>query len=95
MIPVVVKVQKRKDEIEKVKKEQESLINLFSEDRDRREKEEDVLRNKLEVLDIRWKPPFSIYSLEFRKLKLVKTLWLQEASNKIKALSDEKSQGRR
>ncbi|KAL0877214.1 hypothetical protein Bca101_026919 [Brassica carinata] len=59
-------VQKRKDEIEKVKKEQESLINLFSEDRDRHDKEEDDLRNKLE-----------------------------EASNKIKTLLDEKSRGRR
>lgn len=32
-----------------MKKEQESLIDIFSEDRDRRDKEEEDLRNKLEV----------------------------------------------
>lgn len=32
-----------------MKKEQESLIDIFSEDRDRRDKEEQDLRNKLQV----------------------------------------------
>ncbi|KAJ4907437.1 hypothetical protein Rs2_11095 [Raphanus sativus] len=41
-------VQRTKDELEEVKKEQESLIDIFSEDRDRRDKEEEDLRNKLE-----------------------------------------------
>ncbi|CDY45818.1 hypothetical protein HID58_051651 [Brassica napus] len=41
-------VQRTKDELEDVKKEQESLIDIFSEDRDRRDKEEEDLRNKLE-----------------------------------------------
>ncbi|KAF8051313.1 hypothetical protein N665_1747s0005 [Sinapis alba] len=59
-------VQRTKDELEEVKKEQESLIDIFSEDRDRRDKEEEDLRNKLE-----------------------------EASNTIQSLLDEKSRGRR
>jgi len=32
-----------------MKKEQENLIEIFSEERDRRDGEEEVLRNKLEV----------------------------------------------
>ncbi|CAN8325836.1 unnamed protein product [Cochlearia groenlandica] len=43
-----VKLARRK--IEEMKKEQESLIELFSEERDRRDGEEETLRNKLEVL---------------------------------------------
>uniref|UniRef100_A0A1J3FGT1 MORC family CW-type zinc finger protein 4 n=2 Tax=Noccaea caerulescens TaxID=107243 RepID=A0A1J3FGT1_NOCCA len=41
-------IQTTKDELEEMKKEQDSLIAIFSEDRDRRDKEEEDLRNKLE-----------------------------------------------
>ncbi|XP_024012318.1 protein MICRORCHIDIA 4 [Eutrema salsugineum] len=41
-------LQTTKDELEETKKEQDSLIQIFAEDRDRRDKEEDDLRLKLE-----------------------------------------------
>ncbi|CAH8367315.1 unnamed protein product [Eruca vesicaria subsp. sativa] len=44
-------VQRTKDELEEVKKEQESLIDIFSEDRDRRDKEDEDLRNKIKSLE--------------------------------------------
>ena len=52
-----------------MKKEQESLIDIFSEDRDRGDKEEENLRNKLEVLIHVWFDTtfFSKCSLRFRK----------------------------
>lgn len=45
-----LKIQTTKDKLEEMEKEQGSLIDIFSEDRDRRDKEEENLRNKLEVL---------------------------------------------
>ncbi|CAN7066071.1 unnamed protein product, partial [Brassica rapa subsp. trilocularis] len=62
-------VQRTKDELEELKKEQESLIDIFSEDRDRGDKEEENLRNKLEVLIHVWfdNTFFSKCSLRFRK----------------------------
>ncbi|VVB15561.1 unnamed protein product [Arabis nemorensis] len=41
-------VQATKDKLEEMEKEQASLIDIFSEDRDKRDKEEENLRNKLE-----------------------------------------------
>ncbi|KFK26706.1 hypothetical protein AALP_AA8G282800 [Arabis alpina] len=41
-------VQTTKDKLEEMEKEQASLIDIFSEDRDKRDKEEENLRNKLE-----------------------------------------------
>ncbi|CAA7052699.1 unnamed protein product [Microthlaspi erraticum] len=41
-------IQTTKDELEEMKKEQDSLIAIFSEDRDRRDKEEEDLSKKLE-----------------------------------------------
>ncbi|OAP00988.1 hypothetical protein AXX17_AT4G28850 [Arabidopsis thaliana] len=43
-----VEVQLSRQKIEEMKKEQENLIEIFSEERDRRDGEEEVLRNKLE-----------------------------------------------
>lgn len=45
-----LQVQTLKDKLEDVEQEQASLIDVFAEDRDRRDKEEEDLRNKLEVL---------------------------------------------
>lgn len=70
MIPLwYCQVQRTKDELEDVKKEQESLIDIFSEDRDRRDKEEEDLRNKLEVPSFFLSPSSTKSSLRFRKLK--------------------------
>lgn len=52
-----LQVQTLKDKLEDVEQEQASLIDVFAEDRDRRDKEEEDLRNKLEVL-IRSNPIF-------------------------------------
>ncbi|KAG7541574.1 Histidine kinase/HSP90-like ATPase superfamily [Arabidopsis thaliana x Arabidopsis arenosa] len=43
-----VEVQLARQKIEEMKKEQENLIEIFSEERDRRDGEEETLRNKLE-----------------------------------------------
>lgn len=60
----LMKIQTTKDELEEMKKEQDSLIAIFSEDRDRRDKEEEDLRNKLEVQN-------QLYSLKtFMKMEM-------------------------
>lgn len=58
----LMKIQTTKDDLEEMKKEQDSLIAIFSEDRDRRDKEEEDLRNKLEVL-------FSLVQNQLNSLK--------------------------
>ena len=42
--------QKALQRIEEMDKEQEALINVFAEERERREQEEDSLRRKLKVI---------------------------------------------
>ncbi|CAN6976955.1 unnamed protein product [Brassica oleracea var. botrytis] len=64
-------VQRTKDELEDVKKEQESLIDIFSEDRDRRDKEEEDLRNKLEVPSFFLSPSSTKSSPEIQEIKII------------------------
>lgn len=45
----VAQLKEAQQKIEELNKEQESLIDIFSEERDRRDKEEEKLRKKLKV----------------------------------------------
>lgn len=47
--PIFYQLRNAQEKIEELNKEQESLIDIFSEERDRRDNEEKNLRRKLQV----------------------------------------------
>jgi len=53
LIPfLLLQLQEAQQKLEELNKEQESLIDIFSEERDRRDQEEESLRKKLKVFCI-------------------------------------------
>lgn len=50
MVPVVHQIELATRKIEALNKEQDSLVALFSEERERRDIEEEELRSKLKVI---------------------------------------------
>lgn len=59
----MIQVNLAREKIEEMSKEQENLIEIFTEERDRRDGEEESLRRKLEVLPRSLNKPFSIITL--------------------------------
>lgn len=78
-------LQVAQEKIEELNREQESLIDIFAEERDRRENEEKILKKKLQV-DA--PPPFCCFFL-FLLVGLLMILFpLQDANNIVQELRD-------
>jgi hypothetical protein len=63
------------EKIEELNREQESLIDIFAEERDRRENEEKVLKKKLQVRCSPTPPPPSFYCFSFSCVGLLTILF--------------------
>lgn len=78
-------LQVAQEKIEELNREQESLIDIFAEERDRRENEEKILKKKLQV-DA--PPPFCCFFLFLLVGVLMILFPLQDANNIVQELRD-------